>query len=109
MSERIRDAVFPFTWCGWDGDHECLINYDVIFEEDFGPWKKGMKLDSVSIQYDEGRIVQFDDAGKEVVSARFKAQVIGYDGSSGRSDSDRCGSDPVGADDVHGSVPSQAT
>lgn len=78
-AERIRNPIFPFTWCGWDGDHECMIYYAVIFEEDFGPWKKGTKLDHMTVEYDEGRIVQFDDNGDRVMSAQFQAKVIEYD------------------------------
>ncbi len=66
------DWILPVDASGWDGDLECLILYDLTFKEEWGPWKKGAKLDSVAIDLVKKTVSVFDDDGKLLTQVPFK-------------------------------------
>lgn len=45
-----------FTWDGWDGDHECMVFYEVELTRDIGEFKKGTKFNSAIIEPPYSRV-----------------------------------------------------
>jgi len=63
-NEKLKDPMLPLTWTGWDGDHaECLILYNPVFIEDFGPVKKGDSFDSAALITQSAKLELYNEAG----------------------------------------------
>lgn len=76
MAERYTDEVFPFTWGGWDEMGGGAIQfYDVEFTEDFGPAKKGDKVEAVFVDLSSGVLELYVD-DKKAHEIRFKAVAV---------------------------------
>lgn len=69
MTERVEEKILPITWSDWDtcGDNGDLQFYDVEFVKDWGPYKAGQKIDSLCLLLGQGKVVQYDDNGQEIV------------------------------------------
>lgn len=71
--EAQQDELFPFTWEGWDPVEMLeILLYGVQFTADFGIFKSGERLSSLTVDYDGGRITEFDDDGNILRQQRFK-------------------------------------
>jgi hypothetical protein len=76
-----KEIIFPFQWEGWDSIDSLMNNYyGVEFLEDFGPFKAGEKLSSLSVDYGNGIIEAYNEAGTEVVKrVEWKAKPVAWD------------------------------
>jgi hypothetical protein len=65
-----------FRWSGWD---ECgmmsFVYYDVVFEKDFGPIKKGDKFEAAYLDYESGTLQLVDKFGIDVHTIRIELAV----------------------------------
>lgn len=71
----VVDSVIKFK--EWDGDpFESLIAYNAKFRRDFGPFKKGEVLKSVTFSMSDGTLEEHDDEGKVLRSCRIKLVAV---------------------------------
>jgi len=67
-----------FRWSGWD---ECgmmsFVYYDVVFEKDFGPIKKGDKFETAYLDYESGTLQLVDKFGVDVHTIKIELAVQG--------------------------------
>ena len=56
-----------FSWDGWDGDHECMVFYNVTLKVPVGDIPAGTKFDSAVINHtNEGKgVLQLNNYGEE--------------------------------------------
>lgn len=70
----VRDIVQELVDAsGWDELDLCSICvYDAVFKQDFGPWKQGQKVNSLSIMFMQGIIESVDDEGNIIDRMEFE-------------------------------------
>jgi hypothetical protein len=76
MNQHLRttDKVLPLTYGGWDmaGDYGEVQLYDVEFTDDFGPFKKGEKVENLLVSQSQGIIADYDDGGERLRTVNIK-------------------------------------
>lgn len=59
-----RHPMLPITYSSYDVDADYMQFYEVKFEEDFGPYKKGEVVDAFSILFSEALACTYDEDNK---------------------------------------------
>lgn len=59
-----------------DGCHEFLSFSGVTFKKDFGPWKKGDKVESLVIELCDSAFKEYTNEGEVVKSCKFTIQPV---------------------------------
>lgn len=66
--ERFTDKMLPVTF---DGHNQCsdwtLALYNVIFTEDFGPFKKDQAVRCLDVNYENGTVQMYDESGETIL------------------------------------------
>jgi len=78
MSEAYKDNLLPITFTNYDpvSDHAIQL-YNVEFLEDWGPFKKGEKVQNLVNDFENGFVASYDDEGKELVKVNVKLVPAG--------------------------------
>jgi GTP-dependent phosphoenolpyruvate carboxykinase len=74
---REKHNTLPFTYDGWDGcgDEGDIQFYNVEFTEDFGPFKKGRRYNSVARMDSLGILAEYDEEGREGAKCNIRYTV----------------------------------
>lgn len=73
-SERKPIDLIPATFTDWDeggGDYGDIQFYQVEFTEEFGPWKKGQRVQALAFYLSKCLLREYKD-GEEVMSINVK-------------------------------------
>ncbi len=76
MNEGLIGNLVDFTCCH-DGDDTFIAVGNATFKQDFGPWKKGDKVENLTLDYDGCYIEEYDDEGEVVKKCAVKLVVDG--------------------------------
>lgn len=73
-----RDLVKEMVdFSGWDDiDTGTMQFYEATFKKDFGPWKKGQTVETLSINFLSGVMESYFE-GKVVLATKFDYQAVG--------------------------------
>lgn len=69
-----HEKTIPIDHQGWDGDMDCLMFYDPVFYEDWGPWKKGDTFSMVTLDFNKRSVTVFDERGRDLKEVKFVLQ-----------------------------------
>lgn len=71
-----------------DGDVTFISVGPATFKEDFGPWRKGETVDSLTLDYSRGYIEEYDDKGEVVRRCAVKLMIDSDRKPPARNDED---------------------
>lgn len=73
--EKLIDEIVSADNC-IDGSEEFVALSGVTFKKDFGPWKQGDKVEGLTFQWDQKRVVEQDENGGDVVDGKSCSLII---------------------------------
>lgn len=72
----INDPLFPMAWEGWDGDDDCKTFYNAKFLEDFGIFKKDEIVPTLTVDWQEAELRQYNDEGNVIRFMKWKVVPV---------------------------------
>jgi len=75
MNKPTYETIFPISHIGWDegcGDYGDIVFYNVTFNDNFGPIKKGDVFYSMFIEYCKGIISCYSSDNILIHQLKFK-------------------------------------
>lgn len=74
MANYIESSLFECDG-GWDGDHECIILYDVTLKVPVKGYPAGTKFCSVAFLNDKSIVEVYDETAKKPILT-FKVKLV---------------------------------
>lgn len=69
--DRVREKRLPFSWIGWDQYDTMVFGFtEVYFHKDFGVFKQGEKIASLSVDYGEGTMTEYAEDAEDGTELR---------------------------------------
>jgi len=68
--------MLPFKFQSWDSQDILYITYyNIVFNEDFGSFKRDEPFSSIDVDYQKGHMIAFDINGKEFKRENFSLKT----------------------------------